>query len=294
MQIDYDIREERARNLVETLQTENDIVRIVDPLAREVLYWPAVESGELDCPCFECNAVWGRSERCPNCSSLEALKLKQRTFKMELSNNRAFWVQSRPMNMDGKPCVLETVNDVTDGLLVEGTDRGKVVDLIDNLNTLIVTDALTSLYNRRFLDDFNHRLAELARTGTRVNVAMIDLDDMKDVNDTYGHPAGDAVLKDVAGFLKLHYSIRDAHRESYAVRYGGDEFLVIDIGSDYTQFCAEVRDHYAHMRRICYFDDIEFPFSLSMGFSSSDEYGWDWNALLDAADKHMYADKKTH
>ena len=55
-----------------------------------------------------------------------------------------------------------------------------------------------------------------------------------------------------------------------------------------------MRDHYAHMRRICYFDDIEFPFSLSMGFSSSDEYGWDWNALLDAADKHMYADKKTH
>ena len=294
MQIDYDIREERARNLVETLQTENDIVRIVDPLAREVLYWPAVESGELDCPCFECNAVWGRSERCPNCSSLEALKLKQRTFKMELSNNRAFWVQSRPMNMDGKPCVLETVNDVTDGLLVEGTDRGKVVDLIDNLNTLIVTDALTSLYNRRFLDDFNHRLAELARTGTRVNVAMIDLDDMKDVNDTYGHPAGDAVLRDVAGFLKLHYSTRDARRECYAVRYGGDEFLVIDIGSDFARFCNEVRDHYDNMRRICYFDGIEFPFSLSIGFSSSDEFGWDWNALLDAADKHMYADKRTH
>ena len=294
MELRYDIQVKSAHDLVEVLQSENDIVRIVDPVTREVLFWPAVDRGDLDCPCFECNAVWGRAERCPNCSSLEAVKLKQRTFKVELSNNRAFWVQSRPMNMEGRECVLETVNDVTDGLLVEGADHGKVADLIDSLNALIVTDALTSLYNRRFIDDFSHRLAELERAGERVNVAMIDLDDMKDVNDTYGHPAGDAVLKDVAGFLKLHYSSRDEKRECYAVRYGGDEFLVIDVGSDFDAFVADVRHRYDSMRRICYFDDIEFPFSLSCGFASSDEFGWDWNALLDAADKRMYADKRTH
>lgn len=294
MKFEYNICEERAHDLVGTLQSENDIVRIVDPVTRQVLYWSAIDEDALDCPCFECNAVWGRSGRCPNCSSLEAVRLKQRTFKMELSNNRAFWVQSRPMSMDGTSCVLETVNDVTEGLIVEGTDRGRVVDLVGNLNALIVTDALTSLYNRRFLDDFSHRLAELAQAGTRVNVAMIDLDDMKGVNDTYGHPAGDAMLKDVAGFLKMHYSVCDAHRECYAVRYGGDEFLVIDVGGDFAQFCAGVRDRYGNMRRICYFDDVEFPFSLSMGFSSSDEAGWDWDSLIEAADKHMYADKKSH
>lgn len=293
MEMKLDIAEESAHALVDVLQAENDIVRIVDPVTREVVYWPAAERGELDCPCFECNAVWGRSERCPNCSSLEAVRLKQRTFKMELNNNRAFWVQSRPLVMGGRECVLETVNDVTEGLLVEGSDHGAVVGLIGSLNGLVITDALTSLFNRRFLDEFIHRLPELARSDTRVNVAMLDLDDMKDVNDTYGHPAGDAVLKDVAGFLKLHYSVRDAHRETYAVRYGGDEFLVIDIGTDPAQFANDVRERYAHMRRICYFGDVEFPFSLSCGFSSSDEAGWNWDALLETADRHMYADKRS-
>ena len=294
MNLAYDISERTVRDLVATLEGENDIVRVVDPESREVLYWPAVESGQLDCPCFECNAVWGRSERCPNCSSLEALKLRQRTFKMELNNNRAFWVQSRPLSMDGRACVLETVNDVTEGLMVEGGDRGQVASIIGNLNSLIITDALTSLYNRRFLDDFRHRLADLQRCGKRVNVAMVDLDDMKDVNDTYGHPAGDAVLKDVAGFLKLNYSVRDIHHERYAVRYGGDEFLVIDVDTDPVQFEADVRGRYAQMRRVCFFGDAEFPFALSMGFASSDECGYDWDALVEAADRRMYADKRSH
>ena len=290
----YEIERESAASLFEMLEAEYDIVRIVDPVTRKVLFWPAAERDEADAPCPECNAVWGRADRCPNCTSLEALELKRRMFKIELSNNRAYWVQSRPVTLEGEPCVLETVNDVTDGLTVEGSEHGKVVGLIENLNNLIVTDALTSLFNRRFIDDFSHRIAELEQDGTCINVAMIDLDDMKDINDTFGHPAGDAVLKAVGGFLKLNYSTRDEHRERYAVRYGGDEFLVIDVGSDPEAFEADVRDHYRNMRRICYFGDIEFPFSLSLGFSSSDEFGWDWNAMLDAADKRMYADKRTH
>lgn len=288
-----DITGESVDELFEVLESENDIVRIVDPLTREIMVWPAVDRGELDVQQFECNAVWGRTDRCINCSSFEALKMKQRKFKMELNNNRAFWVQSCPITLEGRPCVLEVVNDVTDGLLVEndGDDNPTMADLIEGLNKLVVTDALTLLFNRRFLDDFNLRLSSLSNAGTRVNIAMIDFDDMKVVNDTYGHPAGDAVLRDVAGFLKLNYSVRDDQRECYAVRYGGDEFLVIDIGSDFADFEADVRTRYSQMRRVCYFGEIEIPFSLSCGFASSDEFGWDWNALLNAADKRMYADK---
>lgn len=288
-----DISEAAARELVGVLEGENDIVRIVDPATREVLYWPAVESGALDCPCFECNAVWGRGERCPNCSSLEAIQTMQRTFKMELNNNRAFWIQSRPIVMDGQPCVMETVNDVTDGLMVEGGDRGSVSGLIDSLNGLIVADALTGLFNRRFIDDFRHRLVDLEREGVRVNVAMLDLDDMKDINDTHGHPAGDAVLKDVAGFLKLNFNAEAAGREQYAVRYGGDEFLVIDVGSPADVFAREVRERYAGMRHTCYFGETDIPFSLSVGAASSDECGWCWDALLEGADRAMYADKRS-
>ena len=293
MNATLDIQEKSARQLVAVLEGENDIVRIVDPVSRKVLYWPAADRGDVDCPCMECNAVWGRAERCPNCSSLEALKLSQRTFKMELNHNRAFWVTSRPLNLEGKPCVLETVNDVTEGLLVEGGDHDSVISLISSLNHLVMTDALTSLYNRRFLDEFAHRLPELQRAGKSVTVAMIDLDGMKHINDTYGHPAGDAVLKDVAGFLKLNYSVRDGRRERYAVRYGGDEFLLVDVGSDPAAFESDVRDRYASMRLTCYFGEISFPFSLSCGFASTDDCGYDWDVLVTVADRLMYAHKRS-
>jgi hypothetical protein len=71
-----------------------------------------------------------------------------------MMEGRAFWVQSRPLVMDGKPCVLETVNDVTDGLMVEGREAGSAASLIESLNDMVVTDALTALFNRRFLDNF--------------------------------------------------------------------------------------------------------------------------------------------
>lgn len=283
-----------AHNLVEVLQRENDVVRIVEPVNREILYWPGAGEEGADAPCSSCNAIWGRDDRCATCSSLEAIRLMQRTFKMELSDKRAFWVQSRPMVFDGVPCVMEIVNDVTDGLLVEGGDRGSVQGLIDSLNGLLLTDALTSLLNRRFLDEFNARMPELREAGTRVNIAMIDLDDMKVINDTYGHPAGDAVLKDIAGFLKLNFGTHARFdRQQYAVRFGGDEFIVIDLGSDFRDFQRVVLEHYAHMRRVCYIDGQEIPFSLSCGFASSDEAGWDWNAILNAADQCMYSEKHT-
>lgn len=285
------ITEESAHDLVRVLQSENDVVRIVDPVTRQVLYWPAAEDDLLEDPCLECNSVWGRTERCSNCSSLEALKLRQRTFKVELNNNRVFWIQSRPMEMDGTKCVLETVNDVTEGLLVEGEDRDMVAGVIDNLNGLVVTDALTSLYNRRFLDDFNHQLKELAESGKAVCVAMFDLDNMKEVNDTYGHSAGDALLKDVAGFLKLRFG-HESGGERYCVRYGGDEFVVIACGEEARAFADEIDEQYNSMRRVCYYGDLRIPFSLSYGMASSDECGWDWKALLETADGRMYKMKE--
>ena len=217
-------------------------------------------------------------------------------FKVEMMEGRAFWVQSRPLVMGGKPCVLETVNDVTDGLMVEGREAGSAASLIESLNDMVVTDALTALFNRRFLDNFVKRLPDIREAGQRLNIAMIDLDDMKDVNDEYGHPAGDAVLRDVAGFLMLNFSQGedddDSDVEQYAVRYGGDEFIVLNIGFDPGEFAREVRGRYAEMRRVCYFEDLEIPFSLSIGIATTDELGWDWTHLLEVADQRMYEDKR--
>ncbi len=84
-------------------------------------------------------------------------------------------------------------------------------------------DPLTNLYNRRYLEEFLlQQLAGYHRSGQPFSVIMADIDHFKDVNDKYGHPAGDAVLKDIAALMLLHS--RDTDLQA---RYGGEEFLVV-------------------------------------------------------------------
>ena len=68
--------------------------------------------------------------------------------------------------------------------------------------------------------------------------------------------------------------------------------MVLNIGSDPDEFACEVRGRYAEMRRVCYFEDLEIPFSLSIGIATTDELGWDWAHLLEVADQRMYEDKR--
>jgi len=93
----------------------------------------------------------------------------------------------------------------------------------DLLRTLAMVDPLTGLYNRRFAE---HRLAaEVARSerkGHPLTVLTLDLNYFKDINDTYGHPAGDYVLQEFAAHLN-----KVVRGSDLAVRLGGDEFLVV-------------------------------------------------------------------
>ncbi|MBP7493400.1 MAG: GGDEF domain-containing protein, partial [Rhodoferax sp.] len=108
------------------------------------------------------------------------------------------------------------------------------IALQDELERKAMTDLLTGLPNRRaFLDRLNAELARAQRSGEALSLAMFDLDHFKQVNDRYGHAAGDAVLRSV-GQLCLH-SFRGA---DMAARVGGEEFLVLLPGSTVEQAAA--------------------------------------------------------
>ena len=100
--------------------------------------------------------------------------------------------------------------------------------LMDSLRENALRDAMTGLYNRRFLEEFVETLmAGVERKKGKFSILMLDFDYFKQVNDTYGHEAGDKVLKALAEILN-----RSVRGSDMVVRYGGEEFLVILLDTD--------------------------------------------------------------
>ena len=104
--------------------------------------------------------------------------------------------------------------------------KGLLHNLNDTLDDLYVHDALTGLYNRFGLSRFGQqRYDDLLASEGSVQILFIDMDDMKSVNDRYGHEAGDAALKISSRLLQ-----RTCSADAFIMRYGGDEFIIIDSG----------------------------------------------------------------
>jgi diguanylate cyclase (GGDEF)-like protein len=120
------------------------------------------------------------------------------------------------------------VVETTNGLNGVGRDVTEIRALQTQLAEQATRDPLTGLANRRLLDELLGRaLLRADRSGSSLTVAFLDLDNFKSVNDTYGHEAGDTVLRVTAA--RLQTAARDA---DVVARYGGDEFVVVYEGTD--------------------------------------------------------------
>ena len=127
---------------------------------------------------------------------------------------------NRMIEIDGVQARLNGSRDVRDtDVNATGDDVVKLEPSRENL----YYDSLTDILNRRFFDEHMRRLINtLSRSNSTLSLMMIDIDFLKNYNDVYGHSAGDACLKAVAGALSKSISRAD----DFVVRYGGDEFVV--------------------------------------------------------------------
>jgi diguanylate cyclase (GGDEF)-like protein len=152
---------------------------------------------------------------------------------------------------------------------------------------LAVTDALTGLANRRQLDvALAHELARATRYGHATALVLFDVDDFKQYNDRFGHPAGDALLRAVAGVLGA--SLREA---DLAARYGGDEFGIVLPETDCAEACRaanRVRGLLAELPRPA---DGRPGLTISLGVAAAPEHGHTPQELVHAADRGLYLAK---
>jgi two-component system cell cycle response regulator len=167
----------------------------------------------------------------------------------------------------------------------------ELLEVNERLRFMSQTDGLTGLDNRRHLNErIDEMFAHAQRLGEPFSLVMCDLDKFKSVNDTYGHQAGDEVLKQLAGILK------DAAREIDRVgRYGGEEFMLLLPGAeldDAVSFAERVRKRIAD--HTFTFDGVGIKRTASFGVS-----GWphprvtESDALVRTADDALYVAKET-
>jgi diguanylate cyclase (GGDEF)-like protein len=166
------------------------------------------------------------------------------------------------------------------------------VELHETTARRSVTDELTGLANRRAFDDTLAAEIERAkRFNTDLGLVLIDIDDFKLVNDTYGHPQGDIVLREVARVL------RESSREiDHPARYGGEELAAVLPGTDLEgafNRAERVREQIAQLR-IPRLDGVgALTVTASCGVASARGTGADSRAMVQAADTAMYEAKRS-
>ncbi|MDT8387827.1 MAG: EAL domain-containing protein [Thiogranum sp.] len=150
-------------------------------------------------------------------------------------------------------------------------------------------DPLTGLPNRSLTCAFGERLLDAApRHGGQCAVLFVDLDRFKPINDTYGHAAGDAVLRQVAE--RLRHCVRG---EDVVGRLGGDEFLVVLANAQHVEDITHVaRNCMVAVGRPCSWRDVELLVSPSIGISQYPADGQDMDTLVKHADVAMYHAKQ--
>ena len=149
-------------------------------------------------------------------SGYDTMDSEETYCEIEYLKEDIFFVKAKRIEIDGKPYVVKIKQEVDDKILQALLESDQIPERLAYYNEKIYHDSLTGAYNRRF---FQEKMISVSKN---TGIAMIDLDNFKAYNDTYGHHAGDLVLQTTVMTIKS--VIR---RDDILIRYGGDEFLLL-------------------------------------------------------------------
>ena len=214
----------------------------------------------------------------------------------------------RPLNQIG-----QAVSQFTDNLKLlplptrRGDELGKLARELDDMQKKILAqlselsenhiqmqrmahnDALTGLPNRRlFFDRLEHAVAKARRTGKQIGLLYVDIDEFKEINDTYGHAVGDEALRIVARLLSSVTRAADT-----VARLGGDEFIILlEDMEDHAVLLNIAKKLRAHLQNRMLINGHELLMTASLGLSIFPLHGEDADALVQSADNAMYGAKR--
>jgi diguanylate cyclase (GGDEF)-like protein len=161
----------------------------------------------------------------------------------------------------------------------------------ESLHMQAIHDPLTGLYNRRYMEDALERMqAHAEKNRGTFGVVAIDIDRFKPVNDTFGHVAGDALLKAIASLLTSL-----VRGEDTVCRFGGEEFVILmpTISLDAAVQRAErIRTRLSELR-VEHEGRALPPITASLGVAGFPDHGPRWTSVLEEADAALYQAKQS-
>ena len=227
MSSDYIMTMQQAQMEMELYKKVFTVVRLLDK--REFrLEENDNPGGDMElCHCYD---FWKKEKPCKNCIAARAFEEKSVRTKLEYLDSDIYQVTARYVEIDGQPYVMELLRKMDEEFLVDLENRDRLMEKLSRYNEKLYQDALTGVYNRRYYED------RIKKMTASVGVAMIDMDDFKIYNDTYGHNAGDLAL--ITTVEAIRHCIR---KNDTLIRYGGDEFLLVLQGISETMFREKLK-----------------------------------------------------
>ncbi|MCC5854530.1 MAG: sensor domain-containing diguanylate cyclase [Idiomarina sp.] len=207
-------------------------------------------------------------------------------FRFEAEGEEGYLIGGISRNISFRKSIQESLESSRRSL----ESKVRELELVQRkLEEESIRDPLTSLLNRRHLDEFlNHEMARARRQNQPLTIMMIDLDHFKQLNDNYGHQTGDIVLRNLGYFFR-----QNRRGSDIMFRYGGDEFLFILPETDLKDtklLCAQLKTQL--QREVLQAEDPALDVTLSIGLATYPEHGASSYELVKAADTALYEAKR--
>lgn len=278
------------------LEKYYDTARVIDPIIPAPSY-PSILPTASDHSQYDvqCHHFGEYGEICKQCICLQAIQHKKTFIKTEVLNGSLFMVTAMPLEMEGRTVALELIKCISEKALenffIMSEENPNIQHPIEKLNDLAFKDALTELYNRRYIDEqLPAEILQAQQQDLPFSVIMADVDYFKQVNDQYGHTVGDEVLRCFAA--QLQKNIRKNNGD-WVARYGGEEFLIVLTNCLENQ-AYKVSEKLRKIIEHTVFQTTAGDLHITSSFGVYTSYGQEseLSELIDKVDKHLYLSKQ--
>ena len=193
--------------------------------------------------------------------------------------NDIYQVIARYLEMNGKPYVMELVHRLDEDALTDLEEKQYLIEQLTGYNEKLYQDVLTGVFNRRYYEE------KIKNMWGPVGIAMMDLDNFKYYNDSYGHNVGDLALNSAAKVI-----LSNIRKSDFLIRYGGDEFLLVLPGIRKDAFDKKLNQiqKQLHQTTLDGYPGISLSVSIGGVTTVEETVG----TALERADRLMYQAKK--